>query len=348
MAINVAINGFGRIGRLVARIALKRPEINLVAVNDIGSADSMAYLFKYDSVHGRFDGDVKEKVYDKPDADGAVGELNLGGKIVKITAAKDPATLPHKKYGIDVVVESTGRFTDCTKDPSARSHLKAGARKVIISAPAKGMDATVAVGVNDEVLKKEHTVVSNASCTTNCLAPVVKVLHAKYGIKRGLMTTIHSYTNDQRVLDLAHDDLRRSRAAAINQIPSKTGAAAAIGEVLPELKGLLDGYAVRVPTPNVSCVDLVVETEKAAKDVKEINELFKAVSAKGDALSKVLRYTDEPLVSTDFIGDPASSTFDATCTRIIGGNFIKILAWYDNEWGYSNRVVDLIPMFAAL
>ena len=345
MAIKVAINGFGRIGRLVARRMLEQKgAFDLVAINDLTGADMLAHLFKYDSVHGRFHGSVDYKVYDKPDADGAIGELVLNGDAVKIFASTDPGTLPHDKFGVDFVVEATGRFADCTKadKPSAKSHLKPGVKGVLLTQPGKGVDATVCVGVNEEVLTKDMTVVSNASCTTNCLAPVAKALHDAYGIKRGLMTTIHAYTNDQRILDLPHSDKRRARAAAVSQIPTKTGAAAAIGLVIPELQGKLDGFAIRVPTPNVSCVDLVAELGKPVADAKELNAMFKAAAAK----SEVFNYNDEDLVSIDFNGDPASSTLDAGSTRVIDGNLVKVVAWYDNEWGYSCRVVDLMNIWA--
>lgn len=348
MTIKVAINGFGRIGRLVARAALKNnSDIEIVSINDITDAKTLAHLFKYDSVHGKWNGDVSAKTMEKT-AEGQVGELMVNGKAIKITATRNPGELPHKAWGVDVAVECTGLFTDCSKDPSARSHLTAGAKRVIVSAPAKKVDATVVIGVNDHILNADSKVISNASCTTNCLAPVAKILHDAYRIRRGLMTTIHSYTNDQNILDLPHKDLRRARAAAMSQIPSSTGAASAIGLVIPELSGKLDGFAVRVPTPNVSCVDLVVELEKSVSGVEEINNLMKSKANGNDTLARVFNYNDEEPVSVDFIGDPASATFDPGQTRVIEGNFVKVFAWYDNEWGYSNRVVDLIPMVARL
>jgi glyceraldehyde 3-phosphate dehydrogenase len=346
MAIKVAINGFGRIGRLVARAMLEQKgSFDIVSINDLTDAKTLAHLFKYDSVHRKFNGTVDVKTYDAADADGVIGELVINGDSIKITAERNPADLPHDKFGVDYVVEATGLFANCTdpNKPSAKSHLKDGVKGVVVTQPGKGVDATVCVGVNEEVLTSDMTVVSNASCTTNCLAPLAKVLHDKYGIVRGLMTTIHSYTNDQRILDLPHSDLRRARAAGLSQIPTKTGAAAAIGLVIPDLVGKLDGFAIRVPTPNVSCVDLVAELKEDAGSAEEINALFKEAAAS----SAVLNYSDENLVSSDFIGDPASSTFDAGSTRVIEGNFVKVLSWYDNEWGYSCRVVDLVKVWSA-
>ncbi|MEI7633315.1 MAG: type I glyceraldehyde-3-phosphate dehydrogenase [bacterium] len=326
MPVKIAINGFGRIGRLVLRVAAKNPDVQIVAINDIADAKTNAFLLKYDSVHGRYQGDVEVD---------ANGDLVVDGKVVKVYAIKDPAELPWKALGADVVIESTGLFT--SKDKASK-HLAAGAKKVIISAPADGEDITVVIGVNDDKITAEHNIISNASCTTNCLAPVVKVVKDKYGVKRGLMTTIHSYTNDQRVLDVVHKDLRRARAAALNMIPTKTGAAKAIGLVIPELKGKMDGLAVRVPTPNVSLVDVVMETEKPCK-VEEINAALKA-AAEG-ALKGILKYTEDPVVSIDFNGDPASSIVDAASTKVVGDNLVKVLSWYDNEWGYANRCVEL-------
>ncbi|MCX7017446.1 MAG: type I glyceraldehyde-3-phosphate dehydrogenase [Candidatus Sumerlaeota bacterium] len=326
MPVKIAINGFGRIGRLVLRVAAKNPDVQIVAINDIADAKTNAFLLKYDSVHGRYQGDVEVD---------ANGDLVVDGKVVKVYAIKDPAELPWKALGADVVIESTGLFT--SKDKASK-HLAAGAKKVIISAPADGEDITVVIGVNDDKITAEHNIISNASCTTNCLAPVVKVVKDKYGVKRGLMTTIHSYTNDQRVLDVVHKDLRRARAAALNMIPTKTGAAKAIGLVIPELKGKMDGLAVRVPTPNVSLVDVVMETEKSCK-VEEINAALKA-AAEG-ALKGILKYTEDPVVSIDFNGDPASSIVDAASTKVVGDNLVKVLSWYDNEWGYANRCVEL-------
>ncbi len=331
MAVKIGINGFGRIGRLVARAALKAGGIEIVGINDITDANTLAHLFKYDSVHGTYDGSVAVK----GDA------IEIDGQTIPVCAERDPASLPWKKVGADIVVESTGLFTAREK---AALHMQAGARKVIISAPSKDADVTVVVGVNDNAYDRaKHDVLSNASCTTNCLAPVVKVLNDKWGVKRGLMTTIHSYTNDQRILDLPHSDLRRARAAALNMIPTKTGAAAAIGLVIPELNGKLDGFAVRVPTPNVSVVDLTAELDKSTS-ADEINAAVKE-AAEG-ALKGVLEYCDEPLVSGDFNGNPNSSIFDSQYTRVIDGNMVKILSWYDNEWGFSNRVIDLINKIA--
>jgi glyceraldehyde 3-phosphate dehydrogenase len=327
MAIKVGVNGFGRIGRLVVRAALKAGGIDIVGINDITDAATLGHLFKYDSVHGRFDGTVEVK-------DNA---LVINGKTVPVCAERDPGKLPWKSLGAEVVVESTGLFTAREK---AALHLQAGAKKVIISAPSKDCDVTIVIGVNDSAYDgSKHDVISNASCTTNCLAPVVKVIHDKWGIKRGLMTTIHSYTNDQNILDLPHKDLRRARAAALNMIPTKTGAASAIGLVVPDLKGKLDGFAVRVPTPNVSVVDLTAELNAAAA-AEEINAAVKAAAE--DSLKGILQYCDEPLVSGDFNGNPHSSIFDSQYTRVIDGTLVKILSWYDNEWGFSNRVIDLI------
>ncbi|MBN2328485.1 MAG: type I glyceraldehyde-3-phosphate dehydrogenase [Candidatus Omnitrophica bacterium] len=327
MAVKVGINGFGRIGRLVARAALENSGVEIVGINDLTDAATSAHLFKYDSVHGIYNGDVK--------ADG--GNLVIDGKSIPVSAEKDPSKLDWDKLGAQVVVESTGFFT--ARDAAAQ-HLGGSVKKVIISAPAKGADLTVVMGVNDSMYDaSKHDVLSNASCTTNCLAPVVKVLNDSFGVKRGLMTTIHSYTNDQRILDFPHKDLRRARAAALSMIPTKTGAAAAISLVIPELDGKLDGFAIRVPTPNVSVVDLTAELNKNTT-VEEINAAVKA-AAEGP-LKGILQYSEAPLVSTDFNHNPHSSCFDAPNTRVIDGNFVKILSWYDNEWGFSNRVIDLI------
>ena len=328
MATRVAINGFGRIGRLVARALLEKPDsgLELVAINDLADAPSNALLFKRDSVHGAYRGDVR--------ADG--NDLIIDGKRIHVTAERDPAKLPHAANGIDVALECTGFFTD--RD-SAAAHLGAGAGKVLISAPAKGVDLTVVYGVNHEKLTAEHKIVSNASCTTNCLAPVAKVMNDAIGIERGLMTTIHAYTNDQKILDQIHKDLRRARAAAMSMIPTTTGAARAVGEVLPELKGKLDGSAVRVPTPNVSLVDLTF-TPNRDTSVEEVNGALKAASESGP-LKGILAYTDEPLVSSDFRGNAHSSIVDGLSTMSLGGNMIKVIAWYDNEWGYACRVADL-------
>jgi glyceraldehyde 3-phosphate dehydrogenase len=331
----VAINGFGRIGRLVARAMLEKKGsgLELVSVNDLADAQSNALLFKRDSVHGPWRGEVR--------ADG--NDLIVDGRRIHVTAERDPSKLPHKDFAIDIVLECTGFFTDRDK---AEAHLTAGAKKVLISAPAKGVDLTVVFGVNHDKLKPEYTIVSNASCTTKCLAPVAKVLNDTIGIERGLMTTIHSYTNDQKILDQIHKDMRRARAAAMSMIPTTTGAARAVGEVLPELKGKLDGSAVRVPTPNVSMVDLVF-TPKRDTDVAEVNGALKAASESGP-LKGILAYTDEPLVSIDFNHDPASSTVDSLETAVLEGKLVRILSWYDNEWGFSNRMVDTAGAMARL
>lgn len=332
MAIRVGINGFGRIGRNIFRGAYNDPEIEFVAVNDLMDAKTLAHLLKYDSVHGRLDADVQAE-------DDAV---IVNGKRIKITAERNPADLPWGELGVDYVIESTGLFTDRDK---AAQHLEAGAKKVIISAPAKKEDITIVMGVNhDKYDPEKHHIVSNASCTTNCLAPVAKVLNDKFGIRRGLMTTVHSYTNDQRILDLPHRDLRRARAAALNIIPTTTGAAVAVGLVLPELQGKLDGFAMRVPTPDVSIVDFVAELNQEV-DAATINAALKEASE--NELKGILAYTEEPLVSTDFMGDPHSSIVDGSLTTVIEGNFVKVVAWYDNEWGYSNRCVDLIKYMAS-
>ncbi|MBP2240321.1 glyceraldehyde 3-phosphate dehydrogenase [Cytobacillus eiseniae] len=331
MAVKVGINGFGRIGRVVFRAALNNPNIEVVAVNDLTDANMLAHLLKYDSVHGT----LKQEV----SVDGDT--LVVGGHRVKVIAERDPAQLGWGNLGVDVVIESTGRFT---KREDAAKHLEAGAKKVIISAPASNEDITVVMGVNHESYDPaNHHVISNASCTTNCLAPFAKVLNDKFGIKRGMMTTIHSYTNDQQILDLPHKDYRRARAAAENIIPTTTGAAKAVSLVLPELKGKLNGGAVRVPTPNVSLVDLVAELDKEVT-AEEVNAAFKA-AAEGD-LKGILAYSEEPLVSSDYNGDAASSTIDALSTMVMEGNMVKVISWYDNESGYSNRVVDLVDYIA--
>lgn len=331
MATKVGINGFGRIGRNVFRAALNNPAVEIVAVNDLTDAKTLAHLLKYDSIHGILDAEIK--------ADGA--NLVVNGKTIKVLAEREPAKLPWKDLGVTVVVESTGRFTDRDK---AAAHLEAGAKKVIISAPAKQEDITIVMGVNeDKYDAAAHHVISNASCTTNCLAPFAKVLHEKFGIKRGLMTTVHSYTNDQQILDLPHKDLRRARAAGVSIIPTTTGAAKAVALVLPELKGKLNGFAMRVPTPNVSVVDLVAELDKTVT-AEEINAALKA-AAEGE-LKGILAYTDEPLVSKDFNGNPNSSIVDGLSTMVIEGSLVKVVSWYDNEWGYSSRVVDLIAFVA--
>ncbi|MBA4537069.1 type I glyceraldehyde-3-phosphate dehydrogenase [Bacillus aquiflavi] len=331
MTIKVGINGFGRIGRIVFRAALQNENIEIVAVNDLTDAKMLAHLLKYDSVHGT----LQEQIA----VDGEY--LVVGKQRVKVIAEREPANLPWDKLGVDIVVESTGRFT---KRADAAKHLEAGAKKVIISAPGKEEDITIVMGVNeDQYNPDEHDVISNASCTTNCLAPFAKVLHEKFGIKRGMMTTVHAYTNDQQILDLPHKDYRRARAAAESIIPTTTGAAKAVALVLPELKGKLNGMAMRVPTPNVSVVDLVVELEKNVT-VEEVNQQFKAAS-EGE-LKGILAYSEEPLVSRDYNGCTASSTIDGLSTMLIENNMVKVISWYDNETGYSYRVVDLIEYIA--
>ena len=331
MAIRVGINGFGRIGRNVFRACLGESKLEFVAVNDITNSATLAHLLKHDSIHGILKDDVK--------AEGDA--LVVGGKSVKVLAERDPSKLPWKSLGVDLVLECSGIFTERDK---AAAHLTAGAKKVIVSAPSKGADLTVCYGVNHTAFDAaKHHVLSNASCTTNCLAPVAKVLHETFGIKRGLMTTVHAYTNDQRILDLPHEDLRRARAAALSMIPTSTGAAKAIGLVIPALDGKLDGMAVRVPTPNVSLVDLTAELEKPATE-KDMNAAIKA-AAEGP-LKGILQYCTEPLVSIDFRGNPYSSILDSEYTKVMDGDFVKILSWYDNEWGYSNRCVDLLVYMA--
>jgi len=326
MGIRVGINGFGRIGRNVFRAALDESDLDIVAINDITDAGTLAHLLKYDSIHGRLDRPVTL----------ADDGLSVGGKVVRVTTERDPANLPWKQLEVDVVLECTGLFTDRDK---AAKHLTAGARKVIVSAPTKNADVTICYRVNDDAYDpKQHDVISNASCTTNCLAPIAKVLHEHFGIRRGLMTTVHSYTNDQQILDLPHKDLRRARAAALSMIPTSTGAARAIGLVIPELNGKLDGMAIRVPTPNVSVVDLTAELEKSASE-DTINDAMRA--AADGPLQGVLAYCDEPLVSTDFNHTPHSSILDAELTKVLDGNLCKVLSWYDNEWGFSNRMRDV-------
>jgi glyceraldehyde 3-phosphate dehydrogenase len=331
MAIKVGINGFGRIGRNVVRAGLHRKEIEFVAANDLTDVKTLAHLLKYDSILGPLDAEVKVE----GDA------IIVDGKRIKVFATKDPAEIDWPGVGAQIVIESTGKFTDA-KD--AAKHLRGPVKKVVISAPAKNEDVTIVLGVNDAAYDAaKHNVISNASCTTNCLAPVVKVLHDKFGIEKGSMTTIHSYTNDQNVLDFPHKDLRRARAAALNMIPTSTGAAKAIGLVMPALKGKLDGYAIRVPTPNVSVVDLVAVLEKPAT-AEEINAALKEASC--GALKGILAYTEDPVVSTDMMHNPNSSIVDAQLTKVIGGNLAKVVAWYDNEWGYSMRCVDLVEFLA--
>ncbi len=331
----VAINGFGRIGRLVARAILERPDcgLELVSVNDLADAKANAWLFSRDSVHGKFPGEVAAERND----------IVVNGARIHVTAEKDPAKLPHGQQGVELVLECTGFFTD--RD-SAQKHIEAGARRVLISAPAKGVDLTVVYGVNDDKLTAEHKIVSNASCTTNCLAPVAKVLNDALGIERGLMTTVHAYTNDQKILDQIHSDLRRARAAAMSMIPTTTGAARAVGEVLPELKGKLDGSAIRVPVPDVSLIDLTFTPGRdTSRD--EVNSILKAAS-ETERLKGILDYTDEPVVSIDLMHTSASSTVDSLETAVLEGKLVRVVSWYDNEWGFSNRMVDTAAAMAAL
>ena len=331
----VAINGFGRIGRLVARAILERPDcgLELLSVNDLADAKANAWLFKHDSVHGKFPGEVT--------TDGS--DIIVDGKRIHVTAEKDPAKLPHKANNIDIALECTGFFTDRA---SAEKHLEAGSKKVLISAPAKGVDLTVVYGVNEDKLTAEDKIVSNASCTTNCLAPVAKVLNDALGIERGLMTTVHAYTNDQKILDQIHSDLRRARAAAMSMIPTTTGAARAVGEVLPELKGKLDGSAIRVPVPDVSLVDLTF-TPKRDTSRDEVNHILKAAS-ETQRLKGILDYTDEPVVSIDLMHTSARSTIDSLETAVIEGKLVRVVSWYDNEWGFSNRMVDTAAAMGKL
>lgn len=328
MATKIGINGFGRIGRLTLRAInqLYPGKLEVVAVNDLTDARNNAHLFKYDSTYGIYAGEVKS----------TADSMMIDGKPIKVLAERDPGKIPWADFGVELVIESTGLFTDA---PKAAAHLQGGAKKVIISAPAKGEDVTIVLGVNEERYDAaKHKIVSNASCTTNCIAPVVKVLHENFGVARGLLTTIHAYTNDQRLLDMAHKDLRRARAAGVNLVPTSTGAAKAIGQVMPELKGKLDGIALRAPVITVSVCDFVAELNKEAT-VDQINAAFKA--AAGGRLKGILEYCDEPLVSSDFKGNTASSILDAPNTMVISGNMIKVLSWYDNEWGYTCRLVDL-------
>jgi glyceraldehyde 3-phosphate dehydrogenase (phosphorylating) len=332
MAIRVGINGFGRIGRNILRAALHDKDLDFVAVNDITDAPTLAHLLKYDSILGNLADEVRVE-----------GDtIHVAGRSIKVLALKDPVQLPWKALGVEYAVESTGLFTDADK---AKAHLTAGAKKVIISAPAKGEDLTVVMGVNDNKYDpKTHHIISNASCTTNCLGPVAKVLNDRFGIVKGQMTTVHSYTNDQKILDLPHKDLRRARAAAVSMIPTSTGAAKAIYLAIPELKGKLDGVAIRVPTPNVSLVDLTVELAKAAT-AEDINGAFKKAAA--GPMKGILDVTDEELVSIDFRGNPHSSIVDAPLTKVVEGNLAKVFSWYDNEWGFSNRMKDLIRYMAS-
>ena len=323
----VAINGFGRIGRLVARAILERPDcgLELVSVNDLADAKSNAWLFGHDSVHGKFPGKVE--------TDG--NDIIVEGKRIHVTAEKDPAKLPHKANNIDIALECTGFFTDRA---GGEAHIQAGAKRVLISAPAKGVDLTVVYGVNDDKLKAEDRIVSNASCTTNCLAPVAKVLNDALGIERGLMTTVHAYTNDQKILDQIHKDLRRARAAAMSMIPTTTGAARAVGEVLPELKGKLDGSAIRVPVPDGSIIDLTFVPGRPTSR-EEVNDILKKAS-ESERLKGILEYTEDPIVSVDIVHTPASSTIDSLETAVLDGTLVRVVSWYDNEWGFSNRMVD--------
>jgi glyceraldehyde 3-phosphate dehydrogenase len=335
MAIRVGINGFGRIGRQVLRAAKLQgvADLDFVAVNDLTDTKTLAHLFKYDSVHRTYQGDVES----------GEGSITIDGDEVKIFAEKDPAKLPWKDLGVDIVLESTGRFTDADK---AGAHIQAGAKKVIISAPAKGEDLTIVMGVNsDKYDPANHHIISNASCTTNCLVPMVKVIKDSFGFRHGTMVTIHSYTNDQSILDLPHKDLRRARAAALSIIPTTTGAAKATSLVLPELKGKIDGIAIRVPTPDVSLTELAVEVERGTT-IEEVNAAFRAAAESGP-LHGILAYTEEPLVSSDYIGNPHSCILDSQSTNVIDGTMVKVSGWYDNEWGYSSRCVDLLRFLGA-
>ena len=332
MAIKVGINGFGRIGRNIVRAALGNKDFDFVAVNDLTNAETLAHLLKYDSVLGNLQATITA----------TADSISVDGDEIKVLSVKDPALLPWKDLGVDVVFESTGKFT---KREDTNKHLAAGAKKVIVTAPAKGPDVSLVMGVNSNIYDPaKHHIISNASCTTNCLAPVAKVLHEQFGIVKGWMTTIHSYTNDQNLLDLPHKDLRRARAAALSMIPTTTGAAKAVGEVLPALKGKLDGFAMRVPTPNVSVVDLAVIVGKKTTG-EEVNAAFKAAAA--GPLKGILAVEDAPLVSIDFRGNPNSSIVDAAYTKVMDGDFVKVLSWYDNEWGYSMRCVDLVAYMAS-
>ncbi|MBA3645442.1 MAG: type I glyceraldehyde-3-phosphate dehydrogenase [Gemmatimonadaceae bacterium] len=334
MAIRVAINGFGRIGRQVLRAAKEQgvADLDFVAINDLTDTRTLAHLFKYDSVHGTFQGDVES----------GEGGIIVDGDEIRVTTEKDPSALPWKEFGVDIVLESTGRFTNA---PDAKKHITAGAKKVLISAPAKGEDITIVMGVNSEKYDSaKHHIISNASCTTNCLVPMVQVIRDNFGFKHASMLTVHSYTNDQSILDLPHKDLRRARAAALSMIPTTTGAAKATSLVIPEVKGKIDGMSIRVPTPDVSFTDLTVEVERPTT-VQEVNAAFKAAAS--GALDGILRYTEVELVSSDYIGDPASCILDAKTTNVIDGTLVKVCGWYDNEWGYSSRCVDLVRFIGA-
>ncbi len=334
MAIRVGINGFGRIGRQVLRAAKEQgvADLDFVAINDLTNTKTLAHLFKYDSVHGRYDGDVEA----------GEGSLIVDGDEIRILSEKDPAALPWKELGVDIVLESTGRFTSA---PDAGKHITAGAKKVIISAPAKGEDITIVMGINsDKYDPASHHIISNASCTTNCLVPMVKVIKDNFGFRHGSMLTVHSYTNDQQILDFPHKDLRRARAAALSMIPTTTGAAKATSLVMPELKGKIDGLSIRVPTPDVSFTDLTVEVERATT-IAEVNAAFKAVSE--GALEGILAYSEEELVSCDYIGNPYSCIIDSKTTNVVDGTMVKVSGWYDNEWGYSCRCVDMLRFVGA-
>jgi len=334
MATKIGINGFGRIGRLALRVVMERygGKVEVAAVNDLTDAKTNAHLFKYDSTYGVFPGDVSA----------TADSMIIGGKTVRVLAERDPAKIPWRDYGIDLVIESTGLFTDAAK---AAAHLQGGAKKVIISAPAKGEDVTIVLGVNDDKYDPaKHRIISNASCTTNGFAPVVKVLHDNFGVVKGLLTTVHAYTNDQRLQDMAHKDLRRARAAAANLVITTTGAARAVSLVLPELKGKLDGIALRAPVPTVSVCDFVAQLAREVT-AQQVNDAFKAAAA--GKLKGILQYCDEPLVSSDFRGNPYSSIFDAESTMVLGGNMVKVFAWYDNEWGYACRLIDLVNLVAS-
>ena len=336
MAIRVGINGFGRIGRQVVRAAKndRVADIDFVAVNDLTDTRTLAHLFKYDSVHGTYQGDVEA----------GADAIIIDGDEIKVLAQKDPGALPWKDLGVDIVLESTGRFTDAA---AARKHIDCGAKKVLISAPAKGEDITIVMGVNDDKYDSaKHTIVSNASCTTNCLVPMVKVIRDNFGFRHGSMVTIHSYTNDQQILDLPHKDLRRARAAALSMIPTTTGAAKATSLVIPEVKGKIDGSSIRVPTPDVSYTVLTVEVEKAGATKESVNAAFKKAASEGP-LQRFLRYTEEELVSSDFIGDPASCILDAKTTNVIDGTLVTVQGWYDNEWGYASRCVDMLRFMGS-
>jgi len=333
MGVKIGINGFGRIGRLVFRIAHERDDVDVLAINDITDAKTLGHLLKYDSVHGKFSGNIGVKE----------NSIVVEGREVRVMAERDPEKLPWKELGVDIAVESTGVFR---KRDDVAKHLSAGARKVLLSVPAKDeIDATIVLGVNDDDLKAEHQIVSNASCTTNCLAPVAKVLHESFGIRQGIMTTIHAYTNDQKILDLPHKDLRRARAAAMSMIPTTTGAAKAVGKVIPDLNGKMNGMAVRVPTPDGSMVDLVANLEKEAT-IEEVNAAMKSY-AEGP-MKGILEYCEDPVVSVDIVGNPHSSIFDSLATMMMGKNMVKVISWYDNEYGYSCRMMDLLIRMAQM